>query len=84
MQENASQFGFYLPYTNDKKRKGFSFEPWHYSFAPVSIDMLKAYLKLDLISFLQASEVLGKEVFNIDFISIYIEEYIKGINPVLL
>ena len=84
MQENASQFGFYLPYTNDKKRKGFSFEPWHYSFAPVSIDMLKAYLKLDLISFLQTSEVLGKEVFNIDFISIYIEEYIKGINPVLL
>ena len=84
MQENASQFGFYLPYTNDKKRKGFSFEPWHYSFAPVSIDMLKAYLKLDLISFLQASDVLGKEVFNIDFISIYIEEYIKGINPVLL
>ena len=84
MQENASQFGFYLPYTNNKKRKGFSFEPWHYSYAPVSIQMLKAYLKLDLISFLKASEVLGKEVFDIDFISTYIEENIKGINPVLL
>jgi integrase len=46
--------------------------------------MLKAYLKLDLISFLKASEVLGKEVFDIDFISTYIEENIKGINPVLL
>ncbi len=84
MQENASQFGFYLPYTNNKKRKGFSFEPWHYSYAPVSIQMLKAYLKLDLISFLKASEVLGKEVFDIDFISTYIEENVKGINPVLL
>tara|TARA_S200000501_G_scaffold77191_1_gene69004 strand:- start:889 stop:1611 length:723 start_codon:yes stop_codon:yes gene_type:complete len=84
MQENASQFGFYLPYTNDKKRKGFSFEPWHYSYAPLSIQMLKAFLKLDLISFLKASEVLGKEVLDIEFISIYIEDYIKGINPVLL
>ena len=84
MQENASKFGFYLPYTNDKKRKGFSFEPWHYSYAPVSIQMLKAFLKLDLISFLKASEVLGKEVLDIDFISIYIKENIRGINPVLL
>ena len=48
LEENASKFGFLRPYSNNIERKGFNYEPWHYSYAPIAIPMLKAYLKLDL------------------------------------
>ena len=46
MDINAKRFGFYRPYNNNPKRKGFKYEPWHYSYAPIAIPMLKAYVKL--------------------------------------
>ncbi len=84
MQKNAAQFGFYLPYTAAKGRKGFAYEPWHYSYAPISVPMLKAYLDLDLFTLLKNSNVLGKEAFDNTFMTRYIEENVKGINPKLL
>ncbi len=84
MKKNAANYGFILPYTATPNRKGFSYEPWHYSYAPISKPMLEAYLKLDLIAVLKGSEVLGNEHFDAAFINTYIEENIKGINPKLL
>jgi LAS superfamily LD-carboxypeptidase LdcB len=46
LSNNSEKFGFFLTYNNDPKRKGFEYEPWHYSYKPSS----KKYLKLLLIS----------------------------------
>ena len=34
MNSNSEKFGFYITYNNDPERKGFEYEPWHYSYAP--------------------------------------------------
>jgi len=41
-------------------------------------------LDLDLFTLLKNSNVLGKEAFDNTFMTRYIEENIKGINPKLL
>ena len=48
LDNNSENFGFYLTYTNDKNRKGFEFEPWHYSYKPVSVKYYRALIKTDL------------------------------------
>jgi len=83
MDKNAENFGFVLAYTNDPGRKGFNYEPWHYSFAPISVPMLKSYLDLNLKEVLITSGLEGKEYLSHDFISKYIDEHILGINHIL-
>ncbi|MBT4297249.1 MAG: M15 family metallopeptidase, partial [Flavobacteriaceae bacterium] len=36
LSNNSEKFGFFLTYNNDPKRKGFEYEPWHYSYKPSS------------------------------------------------
>jgi len=81
---HANTFGFYLVYTNDKKRKGFKYEPWHYSYAPLSIAMLKAYKKIDIITELKNVKLLGSNFFTEDFINKYLSNNILDINSDLL
>ena len=83
MEKNANRFGFYLPYTDSPKRKGFNYEPWHYSFAPLSIPMLEEYLKLDLINLLTPNDLSGKSCIDEKFLESYINENVLGINPKL-
>jgi len=84
MDLHAKDFGFYLVYTASKDRKGFKYEPWHYSYAPLSVPMLKAYQKLDLKKTLQQQQLLGSAYFSTEFINAYIAENIMDINPELL
>lgn len=84
LTENANSFGFYEVYTNNANRKGFKYEPWHFSYAPVSIPMLAAYKKLDLKLILEEEKLLGVQYFNDVFIAQYRKENILDINPVLL
>ncbi|MFD0862669.1 M15 family metallopeptidase [Sungkyunkwania multivorans] len=84
MNTYAESFGFKLVYTDVANRKGFKYEPWHYSYAPISIPMLKAYTKLDLKSMLQKEKLMGSDHFTEEFISRYIAENILDINPALL
>jgi len=84
MDIHANDFGFHLVYTNKKDRKGFKYEPWHYSYAPLSIPMLKAYRKLDIKNELQHANLLGSDKFTTDFIQQYITENVLDINPKLL
>ncbi len=84
MNENAASFGFYEVYTNDPERSGFEYEPWHFSYAPISIPMLKAYKQLDLKALLQEEKLKGSEYFTDDFITRYRKQNILDINPVLL
>ena len=84
LDENANSFGFYEVYTNNANRKGFKYEPWHFSYAAVSKPMLTAYKKLDIRSILQEEKIMGSEYFSEAFIEKYRSENILDINPKLL
>jgi LAS superfamily LD-carboxypeptidase LdcB len=84
LDEYSESFGFYEVYTDNPNRKGFEYEPWHFSFAPVSIPMLKAFIELDLKTVLQEEKIMGNEHFTDGFISKYRKENILDINPDLL
>ena len=84
MDTNASDFGFYLVYTNAIDRKGFKYEPWHYSFKPLSSLFLSEYKQLNISEILQKEQLLGNEHFSEEFLSKYYNENILDINPELL
>ncbi|GGG28445.1 peptidase M15 [Dokdonia pacifica] len=84
MDVHANSFGFYLVYTDRKDRKGFKYEPWHYSYAPLSIPYLKSYKELDIKVILQENKLLGSEHLTSAFIDRYIQENILDINPYLI
>ena len=84
MDENSNKFDYYLVYTNEPKRRGFKYEPWHYSFAPISIPMLTAYRRLNILLLLRQEELYGSEHFTTGFIKNYIQNNILDINPELL
>lgn len=83
MDVNAKDYGFYLVYTNDINRKGFNYEPWHYSFKELSKPMLDTYLSHDLKSVLRKANFKGASLLSEDLIERYIQEHIKDINPEL-
>lgn len=60
MDKNANSFGFYLVYTKNDNRKGFKYEPWHYSFKPLSEIYIKDYKELDILKILSDEEIMGK------------------------
>ena len=84
MDANAERFGFYLVYTDLYQRKGFKYEPWHYSYKPLSKLYLEDYRKLDISKLLKLEGLLGSEYFDAAFINKYISENILDINPELL
>lgn len=84
MDEHCNSFGFYLVYTNNPKRRGFKYEPWHYSYAPISIPMLTAYRRLNIPVLMREEEFYGSEHFTNRFIKTYIQNNILDINPELL
>ena len=79
MEKYAESYGFYLPYTQSSNRKGFYYEPWHYSYAPLSIPLLKSYTQLDLNKILITEGLEGSTYLTSQFISFYLEENILGI-----
>ena len=82
LQKNATRFGFDIVYTKDSLRNGFFYEPWHYSYAPLSKEFLKTYVEKELIYRIkQDSSLLGKEFISPEFIEGYFRENVLGINP---
>ncbi|MFS4469529.1 M15 family metallopeptidase [Maribacter sp. 2210JD10-5] len=84
MDENSETYDFHLVYTDDPKRRGFKYEPWHYSYAPISIPMLEAFRGKNITSLLAREEFYGAEHFTIGFLRTYIQDNILGINKALL
>ncbi len=84
MDENASKFDYHLVYTNAAKRRGFKYEPWHYSYAPISVPMLTQFRKKNLLQLIQKEELLGSEHFTTGFLRSYITDNILDINQALL
>jgi LAS superfamily LD-carboxypeptidase LdcB len=80
----SKDFGFELVYTQNEKRTGFNYEPWHYSYAPVS----KAYLKLQTGRSYKTAwydlEFEGKSDMSQAFVDSYFKNYGMGINPSLM
>lgn len=71
---NAERFGFYQPYTADKNRTGYQSEPWHWSFYPISQQLLQVYNQninySNLVGFKGSSSAITLEV---------IKNYVNGI-----
>ena len=84
METNSEKFGFYLVYTNHPKRKGFKYEPWHYSYAPISRPMLTAFRRKNILLLLQQEDFYGSEHFTNGFVKNYIRNNILDINKDLL
>ena len=84
MEKNASAHGFELVYTMNDRRTGFKYEPWHYSYVPLSRKRYNNYLKhIDLLSFLRSENIMGMDKISDQRIQRYLEEHIKGVNPLL-
>ena len=81
MDNNSQKFGFYVTYDDNINRKGFEYEPWHYSYLPESKRYLKSFLKIDIVKIISKVDIEGKELFNEKFISDYINNNILEINP---
>ncbi len=84
MDENSEKYGFYLVYNDHPKRKGFKYEPWHYSYAPISKPMLTAFRRKNILSILQNEDFYGTDHFTNGFIKDYIRNNILDINKNLL
>jgi LAS superfamily LD-carboxypeptidase LdcB len=84
MDDNAHKYGFVRVYTNDHTRRGFRYEPWHYSFAELAKPMLKEYAERNVQGILKNQELLGKKNFTDSFIKEYTQNNILGINKYLL
>ncbi|MGB2245108.1 MAG: M15 family metallopeptidase [Flavobacteriaceae bacterium] len=84
LEKHAYTYGFILVYTKDSSRKGFLYEPWHYSYKPLSVSILKQYVEKNLLSKVtKDSLLLGHEYLSSDFINRYFNENILGIHPAL-
>ncbi|AUC83485.1 M15 family metallopeptidase [Lacinutrix sp. Bg11-31] len=84
MDIHAKDYGFYLVYTDLPNRKGFKYEPWHYSYKPLSSQYLKAYKQLDIAKILKTDKLLGSKNLTKVFITKYSVENILDINPEFL
>jgi LAS superfamily LD-carboxypeptidase LdcB len=84
MDIHANTFGFQLVYTDEINRKGFKYEPWHYSYAALSKSYLQAYNALDIQQMLAAAKLMGSENFTDEFIVRYLKENVNDVNPSLL
>ena len=83
MDKNATKFGFYLVYTNKSNRKGFKYEPWHFSYKKIAKPMLAQFINIDFSSFINSDILEGYNSITPHFIKKYTNENILDINPKL-
>ena len=84
LKKHAASFGFEMVYTFDNSRKGFFYEPWHYSYAPLSKPLLTHYIKNEVLNKVtKDTTLLGHQFISRDFLNRYETENILGINPTL-
>lgn len=84
LDEHSESFGFYEVYSNKEGRKGFQYEPWHFSYQPISVPMMEAFMCLDSEVILGDETLSGKKHLSNEFINNYYKENILDINPELL
>ena len=82
--DNAESYGFYLTYTDDPTRKGFKYEPWHYSYAELAVPIFKEFININWKEQLQDISIAGSHLFTPEFMDKYFRENILGISKKLL
>ena len=75
---NANKFGFKIIYTNDPNRKGFKYEPWHFTYYPTSKRMLACYIEKNCFEKIDFKNNLGSSAFSKKELDFYYENYIKN------
>ena len=81
MKKNSKKYGFYLVYDNSPKRKGFKFEPWHYSYKPLSVIFLRSFIEGDLLFKInQDSSLLGRQFIDNSFLESYLKENLLDVS----
>lgn len=84
MQTNAHRFGFYLVYTPDASRTGFSYEPWHYTYLPEAKAFLELYDPNTAYAFFKSVGVAGSAHITRDFWDSYYTQFVLGVNREVL
>jgi len=84
LKENAGRYGFIEVYTNDPKRTGFDYEPWHWSFAELSIPFLKQFDTIDLSIIRRDDSLLCRDALTDEFLQTYKRKWLFGIDPALI
>lgn len=84
MDENSESYDFHLVYTDTPGRRGFKYEPWHFSYAPLSIPMLSEFRTKNIMVLLKQEDFYGSDHFTEGFLTNYIEDNILDINTDLL
>jgi len=80
MDLNSEKFGFHLVYDNSLTRKGFKYEPWHYSYKKISQPMLKDFSLINLNDFFETKKLNGVKHFTEDFLGMYLNRNVFSIN----
>jgi hypothetical protein len=80
---HAESYGFYLVYDNDPRRKGFAYEPWHYSYKPLSKPMLGLFLNIGLPAFYRGKSFEGKAYLTPTLLARYRREQLQCIHTAL-
>ena len=81
MKKNSKKYGFYLVYDDSPKRKGFKFEPWHYSYKPLSVIFLRRFIEGNLLfKITQDSSLLGRQFIDDSFLESYLKENILDVS----
>ena len=84
MEKNASNYGFVIVYTNDVNRKGFAYEPWHYSYKSIAKKHLTVLTQQALPAIANDEKLLGREYLDESFFTLYKTQHLLDINPVLI
>lgn len=84
LSKNAESFGFCLVYTENPDRKGFKFEPWHYTYFPLSKEILHQICNYSFEDIKEMKTVLGNELFSKSYFESYKSNYLFGINHFLI
>ena len=84
MNANANDFGFYEVYTDDLKRSGYNFEPWHWSYAPLSLPFIQQWKQIDLHEYIAQPPLMGREQLTKKFLENFRQKWGFGINAALL
>jgi len=82
--DNVEKYGFFLTYTDDPNRKGFKYEPWHYSFAEEANPIFKEFININWKEHVQDISISGSHLFTPEFLDKYYRENILGIPASLL
>ena len=81
MKKNSKKYGFYLVYDDSPKRKGFKFEPWHYSYKPLSVIFLRRFIERNLLfKITEDSSFLGRQFIDDSFLESYLKENILDVS----